>query len=356
MKAFYIGSTSEYTGKSLVCICLAKMLKEEGKKVGYFKPFGTLPVMSGSVVTDEDALFMREYLEMEESPEDICPIVLTHDLKIQAYRGKAGDVKKKIQEAYKRVSKGRDVILIGGGHTIDEGRTLGVPVSEIIMETKSKVILVERYDEYHGFDTLLAAGDRFKGNFGGVILNKVEPENIDFFRNMIVPFLEREGVKVLGIMPRDPLLLSVSVRDLAQHLGGDIITASEHQGDLIQNFVVGAMAIDAAMSRFRRVQNKAVITGGDRSDLQLAALETSTRCLILTGSMYPPLIIQAKADEMGIPIIVVKDDTLSVVEKIDSLLGRPHIKEAEKIKRGHEIFYEGVDIEKIKQFLTGNQR
>ncbi len=41
-----------------------------------------------------------------------------------------------------------------------------------------------------------------------------------------------------------------------------------------------------------RGENMAVITGGDRTDLQLAALETSTTCLILTGSISPDPLIE----------------------------------------------------------------
>ena len=37
--------------------------------------------------------------------------------------------------------------------------------------------------------------------------------------------------------------------------------------------LVGAMSVESALSYFRRKPNKAVITGGDRADIQLAALE-----------------------------------------------------------------------------------
>jgi BioD-like phosphotransacetylase family protein len=40
--------------------------------------------------------------------------------------------------------------------------------------------------------------------------------------------------------------------------------------------MVGAMSAENALSYFRRKAHKVVITGGDRPDIQLAALETST--------------------------------------------------------------------------------
>ena len=53
----------------------------------------------------------------------------------------------------------------------------------------------------------------------------------------------------------------------------------------------------------RKARNKAVITGGDRADIQLAALETSTKCIVLTGDLYPNAIILARAQECGVPIV-----------------------------------------------------
>jgi len=45
--------------------------------------------------------------------------------------------------------------------------------------------------------------------------------------------------------------------------------------------MVGAMGQEQALNFLEVKANKAVITGGDRADVQLAALETSTKCLIL---------------------------------------------------------------------------
>ena len=58
------------------------------------------------------------------------------------------------------------------------------------------------------------------------------------------------------------------------------------------------------MTYFRRKPNKAVITGGDRADIQLAALETSTRCLILTGNLYPSPAVLNRAEELCVPVLL----------------------------------------------------
>ncbi len=66
------------------------------------------------------------------------------------------------------------------------------------------------------------------------------------------------------------------------------------------------MTASRAISYFRRCPNKAVITGGDRHDVQLA-LEISTRCLILTGNQEPS---------------AVEPDTLTAVQVTEQIFGK----------------------------------
>ena len=86
-------------------------------------------------------------------------------------------------------------------------------------------------------------------------------------------------------------MLSVSVGELAEFLSGKILCCADKVDELVEHLMVGAMSVDSALTYFRRKPNKAVITGGDRPDIQLAALETSTKCLILTGNLQPSPII-----------------------------------------------------------------
>ena len=91
------------------------------------------------------------------------------------------------------------------------------------------------------------------------------------------------------------------------------------------------------MTYFRRKPNKAVITGGDRPDIQLAALETSTKCLILTGNLQPSPIILGRAEEVGVPMILVRQDTLTTVEIIERFFGKTRFHLEKKVQRFQEM-------------------
>jgi len=73
------------------------------------------------------------------------------------------------------------------------------------------------------------------------------------------------------------------------------------------------------VSYLRRGRDKCVITGGDRSDIALAALETSTALIIFTGNIEPAPHIQSKAEEKGIPLIVAPGDTYTVSEQVKKI-------------------------------------
>ncbi|OGO05693.1 MAG: hypothetical protein A2Y60_03680 [Chloroflexi bacterium RBG_13_54_9] len=113
----------------------------------------------------------------------------------------------------------------------------------------------------------------------------------------------------------------LSVGELAKHLEGEILNCPERSEELVENLMVGALSVDSGLDYFRRKTNKAVITRGDRPDIQMAALETSTKCLILTGNISPMPIVLHRATEKGIPIIVVKEDTVSTLRHIEEALG-----------------------------------
>jgi BioD-like phosphotransacetylase family protein len=157
------------------------------------------------------------------------------------------------------------------------------------------------------------------------------------------PYLQKEGILVQGILPEERFLMSVSVGELATALGAEIVTRADKSDDLVENLMVGAMTGDVALSYFRQKPHKAVITGGDRSDIQLAALQTSTKCLILTGNLHPQDMIKGVAQEMGVPIVVSRYDTLSTIEIVEGFFGKSRFQQDKKTQCFQELLNEHFD-------------
>jgi BioD-like phosphotransacetylase family protein len=132
------------------------------------------------------------------------------------------------------------------------------------------------------------------------------------------------------------VLRSVRVADLAEALNGEVLCGQDGLDEMVETFMLGAMGSAAALRHFQRKGNKAVITGGDRGDIQLAALETSTRCLILTGNLRPNVRVLGKAADEGVPVILVKEDTLTTTERVDAALGHVRLSSPKQVARLRE--------------------
>src|SRR3990172_829109 len=181
----------------------------------------------------------------------------------------------------------------------------------------------------------------------GLILNRVPGGAAEYVGEYARPYLEENGIHVLGSMPSVPRLSALSVGELLDLLDAQVLTKYVDPNALVEAFSVGAMTADVALSRFRRQTNKAVITGGDRTDIQLAALETSTVVLILTGNLHPsPLIIQ-QAESLNVPILLVKDNTMETTERIDRAYGKTRLGQPEKLETFIQLLAANVDIKAI---------
>jgi BioD-like phosphotransacetylase family protein len=136
----------------------------------------------------------------------------------------------------------------------------------------------------------------------------------------------------------------VTVRQLNEILNGSVLCCEDKLDEFVENFLIGAMDVDSALNYFRRTPNKAVITGAHRSDIQLAALETSTKCIILTGGFQTNEVVLGKARARGIPILSVPSDTFSAIDKIEFRMGKTSIREKRKVERAKELISSGFDM------------
>jgi BioD-like phosphotransacetylase family protein len=239
----------------------------------------------------------------------------------------------------------KDFVLLGGGIDIFDGTTGNIGIIDLLDEMNAKALIVDQWRGMVTIDTLLGSARLLGARCLGGIINKVPESLLQYVKGPIKAFLGREGVKVFGVFPKDKLLESITVGNLLEVLNGEILCCEQGLDQFVENFLVGAMDADSAIKHFKRVPNKAVITGAHRSDIQLAALETSTKCIILTGGLKTSDMILGQAISRGIPVISVTEDTFTTVDKIESALKRISIREKGKVIRAKELIDREFDME-----------
>lgn len=348
MVTLYIASSEPYSGKTLTAIVLGTRWQRQGRKVGYMKPLGLLPFTVEGEVTDEDASFVAQRLNLETSPASLCPILFTRE----TCHMSTEEAKQKVLSAYEEASAGVDVMIVSGtGSVIKRGSMLGlngVKVSEML---GAKTLLVGKCESFLDGDSIVAARRALGDRVLGCIVNMVPPRLQEQIWDDVIPCLEAAGLTVLGVMPKDPILHSVSVAELAEATEAEFLCGEDEADELVEHFVVGAMGVEQALQYFRRTPRKCVITGGDRSDIQLAALESPTRCLILTGDLRPSHTVLARAEELHVPVLLVREDTLGTVATIEAMLGKLRVREAKKVEHAVEQFEAHLELAKLDEAL-----
>ncbi len=326
MVALYITSLDKGTGKTAICAGLGKHLRADGKKIGYLKP--NINKNSEEVI-DSDAWFIKQLFNLEESTDLICPVI-----------GDESNPAQEIKEVYARVSQGKDVIIIEGVYDQSIAEALAAKV--IVVESDSKKLLKAGASRYKDLaDNLL-----------GVVLNKVPSSQVERVHSELSAQPDEARVNILGVLPEDRTLFTLTIGELAEHIQGEILNCPEKTTELAENFMLGAMCVDPGPEYFGRKDNKVVVVRGERPDMQLAALETSTKGLILSGNRTPTPDVLSRAKTKEIPIILAQqDDTTSIVTSIEDALSKTGFHHENKLPKLTEIMEQYFNFQAIYKEL-----
>ncbi|MFL7790822.1 MAG: phosphotransacetylase family protein [Anaerolineae bacterium] len=354
MKALYVTSFHTFSGKTALCLGLGLRFQTEGYKVGYLKPLSTHPWQVTCGTTDEDADFVRKVLHLVENPCDMVSVVLNQDLLMQELTGPSSqDLLGKVKGDFERVAVGKDVMLLEGGASLREGFSVGLGTPVVAEALDAPALAVTPYlDRMSFMDDCMVGGLRLGDRLVGVVANKVPNEEMDFVNNIAGPYLEKQGIPLLGALPHREQLQAISVGELSDVLQGEFLCLPDKKDVLIERMIVGAMSVEQALPRIRRIAGaKAVITGGDRADMQLVALETATKCLVLTGHLRPVPEVLRRAEEIGVPVVLVRGSTMETVEAIEEVFGKTRLGQAAKLDQFGSLLADHFDFKRLCEAL-----
>jgi uncharacterized protein len=345
MKQLYITAVVTFSGKTALALGIGLKLQAAGHKIGYFKPVSTQPFYLDGKLVDEDVAFVRRILGLDEAARDLSPVIIDDALFRKLIEGKEDrDFAREIKEAYQKIAKDKDVLLVEGGASMREGYAIGLNTTMIAEMLDLPTLGVVRYrDGLMLIDDILAMQYRMQKHLLGVVINSVPADVLGQINGDVSRYLERRGIKVYGVLPHQQQLMAISIDELIHALNARVLTGAERREELVENLSVGAMSVESALPRFRRVLNKAVITGGDRADIQAAALDTSTVALILTGNLQPTSAIIKRAEELGVAVLLVPTSTIETVEAVERVFGKTRLNVPDKLNRYKEMLDTHLD-------------
>ena len=234
-----------------------------------------------------------------------------------------------------------DLVVVEGGKTYKHGIARG---EGDYFANADKVIAICRFDE-NCLDELYIAWRIFKEKFGAAILNEVPMTELGRWEKDV----ERMPFEVIGVIPFDPLLGGIRVTSITKLLEGRTLSSPSTEVT-VDRILIGAMSPSCAVKWLENAENSALITGGDRVDLQKLALDKGVKCLILTGGLEPPKVIVRKAEEIGSVIVLSDYDTLTSVEKIQKEIGKEPLDEL-RAEKAADLISKYVDFKKLFEIL-----
>lgn len=209
----------------------------------------------------------------------------------------------------------------------------GVAAGLVAVAAKSggKVLPVVRYEQHLEATAVLAAVRGLGVPVVGVVVNDVPARYTLPMRERLTAPLDAAGTPLLGLVPEDVALGGFSVGELADHLGASFLSGEKLRDTYVANLMVGPNAADPAFSWFHVKPNTAIICRANRPDLQLAALEQSVSCMVLTGDGRAQTSVVNRAEDARVPVILVPDDTIGTVRRLDGLTDGVRFRQAAKV-------------------------
>jgi BioD-like phosphotransacetylase family protein len=344
MANLVVASTRKSSGKTAMILGLARAL---GKSAGYIKPLGDRLLYKKKRLWDYDAAVVLSALGSNALAEEVT---IGFERSKLRYMYDEEQISVRLKELSSLGGEGRSLLFVECGSDLMHGSSVHLDALSVARCVGGKLLLVAGGGRDDAIVDDVAFVKRSVDTSGveiaGVIANKVmDPDD---FRMTQAQELKQLGVPLLGVVPMRPELGRASVRFLADCLFARVISGEGNLDQQVHHIFVGAMSADAALRdpSFRK-ENKLIITSGDRSDMILAALETSTAGIVLANNLLPPANIVSRAAERNVPILLVPTDTFQAAKQVDDLETLITREDREKLALLEELVRDNVAVDKI---------
>jgi len=352
-KNIFIAATRQNDGKTVISIGLFLAIKKYINKIGFIKPVGQKYLVIDGKKVDKDAVLIKKIANLDDELEDMNPVAVEEGFTRQYLDNPNKEYfENKIRESYKKISEGKDFVIIEGTGHAGVGSIFDLNNATVASLLNSPVIIISIGGIGKPADEICLNLPLFREknvSVKGVIINKVIEEKKGTIEKYLKKFFSKINLNLLGLIPYIPYLTEPSLLQICEAVNGKIISGFDKMKEKIKNVVVGAMTPRHALDYFK--PNSLLITPGDREDIILAALSISTQNLIkgivLTGGLYPHKTILDLIKKYDFPTIIASDGTYEVASRINELVVKLTEDDIDKIEIAKKLIEENVNIEEI---------
>jgi len=338
----YVASSETACGSTTLCAGIGKKLMAR-KKVGFLIP---VRFHDAKATGDplSDAAFFKEVFQLPQDIEQICPLVLSPAELWQYLTEDLPDFSQKLQQIYQDIARGKDMVIMEGLGNLINDKVSQLACYSISEALGAKVVIVLRYTTRPETARLIHICRKLGQSLLGVVINLTPESKIEGAKQHLARQFQESGIPVLGILPQIRSLLGITVAELSKALGAELMPNNGDTNALIENIMLGAATSGSGVDYFAHKDNKAVILKADRPDMQLAALQTSLRCLVLVGATSKPSpAVLSAAEEKRVPIIAAGKKVPQVLADIEKALEKVSFAHPEKLQKLSNILESHFD-------------
>jgi len=343
MPVVYITGTKQGVGKTALATALFQNLIRPNGIAHLVKPVLSIEDHQPDTA-DPDSEYYNKINPGNLTPKGF-PLYLTSDQLVED-----ATIPKKISDGIRECYSSEDLVIVEGPDGLYDESPSTLVSAQIAASLEAHVIGIVGFESSCNPESFLRAGEAFGPMLDGFILNNVPLHKTHQATSQIAPEFIAKGIPILGILPEDRSMLAPTVGDLAKHLSAEYLSSPEKSDELVEHIMTGGWFLDHGSYVFSRRDRKAVVTKGDRPDIQMAALKTSTVCLVLTAGQFPIQYVTTQAEHEGIPILLVETSTIETLEKLNSLADTTSVYTPQKTQRFAQLLLEFCTQEFLRNF------
>lgn len=328
MHTFFIASTGFGVGLTSTSLGLVRALERTGLKVGFYKPIAQQhPEDTGPERSTE--LITRTLHLTPPKPMSLSSVEhLLSDGQIDVLME---DVVSRFQQA----SQGYDVMVVEGMVPTEKVSYASQVNTQLAASLDADIILVSTAD----LDNTEELADRIEIQaqlFGGlqnprllgVILNKLRSDDPgQFARNLQnhSPLFRHNNLQILGCIPWNESLNALRMRDVADLMQANIISAGDGEHRRVEDIVLFARAAASSVTLLR--PGVLVVTPGDRDDIIMAASLATLNGVPLAGLLLcsdfapDPRVLELcqGALNKGLPVYAVASNSYNTATRLHNM-------------------------------------
>jgi len=362
LKNVFISSIYQNAGKTTISLGLYKLFRELKFKTAFLKPVGQQTVSVNNHDVDKDSYLIGQVYNIRRHLKEMSPVTIGPGFTEKyIFNPNHNELRKSIEDSFKALTKGKDAIIIEGTGHSGVGSVIDLSNADVARMLGSKVIIVSEGGIGRSIDEIILN----KGLFDlrgvevvGVIVNKVLPAKFDKIKKVLGQGLKNKGLKLLGVIPHDPLLSAPTVGQVMNLLKLELVCGQSGLNRRVKNTIVAAMEPYNMVNYL--TDGTMVITSGDRVDNIMVAVSshlvvqgrrTKISGIILTGGLMPNSKIIDLLRKSRIPVLLAGEDTYSIAGRIESLICKIQKTDKDKILEARQLVKDHVDVQTILDAL-----